>query len=232
MSKGNGWRYFAPFEVVIHNCPEDCWVSFLGKVFDVTPLVQKHAGERCVQPLLAMAGKDISSWFDERTGDIQHYVHPVTGCRVPYCPHGPIPDVPEQVPTSDWRPLDRPPWWDDERYQVGLLTKRVRPLRIINMVCPFNQEVQLNVCSEDTFIRIEERYLLFNSDAASYTWRYTNRNINMNKTLDENGILDERDTFTDLGLPQNYYIPSVFLYYNDDLKYFDFDDDDCEPVEY
>lgn len=52
----------------------------------------------------------------------------------------------------------------------------------------------------------------------------------MKKTLDENGIPDERDLFTELGLPRNYYIPSVFLYYNDDLKYCDFDNEECPPV--
>lgn len=52
----------------------------------------------------------------------------------------------------------------------------------------------------------------------------------MQKTLEENGIPDERDLFVKLGLPQNYYIPSVFLYYTDDLKYFDFNDE-CEPIE-
>lgn len=54
------------------------------------------------------------------------------------------------------------------RYQIGLLTKRVRPIRIINMLCP--KEVVLNVCSEDTFNKIQQRYLMFNSDAASYNW--------------------------------------------------------------
>lgn len=53
----------------------------------------------------------------------------------------------------------------------------------------------------------------------------------MQKTLEENGIPDERDLFIELGLPQNYYIPSICLYYNDDLKYFDFNDDECENVE-
>ncbi|XP_056629870.1 cytochrome b5 domain-containing protein 1 [Diorhabda sublineata] len=224
------WPYFAPFEVVVHNTYDDCWVSFLGKVFDITPIIERHMKEKCVQSLLALAGKDISYWFDESTGDIQYYVHPETGCYIPYCPHGPIPDVSLEVPVTDWKPLDRPPWWMDDQYQVGLLTKRVRPIRIINMVCPFYKEVLINVCCEDTFYRIQERYNLFNSDADSYTWRYMGKNLNMNKTMEENNIPDERDNFTDLGLPQNYYVPSVFLYYNDDLKYYDFDNDECEPV--
>lgn len=112
-SKSN---YIAPFEVVVHNSPDDCWVSFLGKVFDVTPIIKQYENDNCIKPLLAHAGKDISNWFDERDGEIMHYIHPVTGARVPYCPHGRIPDVKTQVPSADWRPIDGLPWWKDERY--------------------------------------------------------------------------------------------------------------------
>lgn len=37
--------------------------------------------------------------------------------------------------------------------------------------------------------------------------------------MEENGMPDERDTFLELGLPQDLYIPGVLLYYNDDLKF-------------
>lgn len=109
------WPHYAPFEVVIHNTRDDCWVSFLGKVFDITPLIKQYEGEKCIKPLVAMAGKDISHWFDKRTGDIRHFIHPVTGCRVPYCPHGPIPDVSVQVPSTGWESLGKKPWWHDEQ---------------------------------------------------------------------------------------------------------------------
>ncbi|XP_076250890.1 cytochrome b5 domain-containing protein 1 [Rhynchophorus ferrugineus] len=217
------WPIFAPFEVVIHNTPSNCWVSFLGKVFDISELIKQYDGQRCIKPLLAMAGKDIGHWFDPKTGDIQHYIHPETGVRVPYCPHGPLPDVSFIVPATSWRPLEKLPWWKDEKYQVGLLSKRVRPLRIINMLTL--SEVTINVCCEDTFHRIMERYQLFNSDADSYVWRYIDKNIDMSKTLDENNIPDERDIFTEVGLPQNFYVPSIFLYYSDDLKWAMLDDD-------
>lgn len=116
--EGKPWPIFAPFEVVIHNKPNDCWVSLLGKVLDITPLIKEYAGDKCIKPLLAMAGKDISHWFDERTGDIQHYIHPETGVRVPYCPHGLLPDVSVVVPATSWKPLESPPWWKNEKYQV------------------------------------------------------------------------------------------------------------------
>lgn len=37
-------RYFTPAEVSAHNAPSDCWVSFLGKVYDLTPLCKENAG--------------------------------------------------------------------------------------------------------------------------------------------------------------------------------------------
>lgn len=109
------WPYFAPFEIVVHNTPDDCWVSFLGKVCNITSLIADYASDNCIKPLLAMAGKDISHWFDTRTGDIRHFIHPLTGCRIPYCPHGPIPDVSVQVPATSWETLKRIPWWHDEK---------------------------------------------------------------------------------------------------------------------
>lgn len=90
--------YLTKNEIVVHNKPDDCWVSFLGIVRDLTPLVEEYS--EMVLPILAFAGKDISDWFDERTGDIKHHVDPITGVRVPYLPHGLIPHVLPQVPTS------------------------------------------------------------------------------------------------------------------------------------
>lgn len=163
---------FAPFEVVIHNAPVDCWVSFLGKVFNITSIIRQYIHtdqENIIKPLLAFAGKDLSHWFDEATGELQHFLHPITGVRVPYCPHGRIPDVsPYQVPSPLWKPLEELPWWRNEKYQIGTLTKLVRPLRIVNML--IRKEVVINVCWEDSFYRILERYSMFNSEADSYTW--------------------------------------------------------------
>lgn len=38
-------KYFTPAEVAAHNSATDLWVSFLGKVWDLTPLVSRHEGE-------------------------------------------------------------------------------------------------------------------------------------------------------------------------------------------
>ena len=65
-------RYFTPSEVAAHNTPDDCWVSYLGCVRDLTPLCAEHAGSVLLKPILAHAGKDISHWFDPVTKDVRN----------------------------------------------------------------------------------------------------------------------------------------------------------------
>nr|CAD7260824.1 unnamed protein product [Timema shepardi] len=283
-------RYYTPAEVVVHNTPNDLWVSFLGRVLDLTSLAQEYDGTQEIKPILAHAGKDISHWFDPRTGEsekcgrymagewrmfgqdlkgfvrsgndfraqlkgsecfgrifrvdsdeecarssgkysyrfhdtnverereikiklfsiktlcklifltqLKHRIHPVTGVRVPYTPHGPIPHVSLEVPNPLWRPVGVP-WWVDPKYVIGFLTEKARP-----------------VCKEDKLSRISERFLPFNSHASSYTFKFETRVLDMNKTLEENGIPDERELFLDLGLEDNFYIPALMIYFNDDL---------------
>ena len=102
----------------------------------------------------------------------------------------------------------------------------------------------LEVCSEETLNEILQRYKNINAHAESYTWKrhsgydsghqkkisnaqdeadYTGGaavdplTLDMTKTLEENGIHDEADEFQSLGLPSDFYIPGILLYYNDDL---------------
>lgn len=76
-----------------------------------------------------------------------------------------------------------------------------------------------------------ERYSIFNNDPGSYTWRWNGQDVDMDKTMEENGIPDERDALGDLGLPPHLYIPGIFLYYNDDFKHYECgDDDSCDSL--
>lgn len=38
-------KYFTPSEVSLHNTLGDLWVSYLGKVYDLTPLVNEFKGK-------------------------------------------------------------------------------------------------------------------------------------------------------------------------------------------
>ena len=66
----NSMGYITPATVAEHNTHTDCWVSFLGKVFDLTKLVAENEGI-LTQPIVAVAGTDISHWFNARTGDVR-----------------------------------------------------------------------------------------------------------------------------------------------------------------
>lgn len=37
-------KFFTPNEVSAHNTAKDIWVSFLGKVYDLTPLIEENTG--------------------------------------------------------------------------------------------------------------------------------------------------------------------------------------------
>jgi hypothetical protein len=83
------------------------------------------------------------------------------------------------------------------------------------------QEDILNVCDEDNIERIRSRYLEYNQHASSYTWKAlkgdTYVNLDMKLTLEENDIIDESIRLEQVELPDDLYIPTLFLYYNDDL---------------
>ncbi|XP_070251182.1 cytochrome b5 domain-containing protein 1 isoform X3 [Myotis yumanensis] len=164
-------RYFTPVEVAQHNQPDDLWVSYLGSVYDLTPLAQKHKGkghsrsaagclwvsgsraasidggcafpgDLLLKPIVEVAGQDISHWFDPKTKD------------------------------------------------VGAL---------------------------ESMWEILHRYLPYNAHAASYTWKYEGKNLNMEYTLEENGIRDEEEEFDYLNMDGTLHTPAILLYFNDDL---------------
>ena len=64
---------------------------------------------------------------------------------------------------------------------------------------------------------ILERYVKHNAHAASYTWKYDMRNLDMDQTLEENSIPDEDEEFYTLGMNDDTYLPAIHLFFNDDL---------------
>eukprot|EP00758_Cryptobia_borreli_P004690 Tbor_TRINITY_DN4522_c1_g1::TRINITY_DN4522_c1_g1_i4::g.15839::m.15839 len=112
------------------------------------------------------------------------------------------------------------PWWQDPQYEIGQLTCKSCKLRIVNTLT--GNEVTVEVCSEETLSEIMiHRYMAVNAHAASYTWKRhdldSSWTLDMQKTLEENGIKDESEEFESLGLSSDHYIPAVHLYFNDDL---------------
>ncbi|XP_069398964.1 cytochrome b5 domain-containing protein 1 isoform X1 [Ovis canadensis] len=238
-------RYFTPAEVAQHNQPEDLWVSYLGNVYNLTPLAQEYKGKGhtlgqrrgCVgvfgswmastdggcsfpgdlllKPIVEVAGQDISHWFDPKTRDIRKHIDPLTGSLRYRTPRGRFLHVPPQLPRSDWANDFGKPWWQGSRYEVGRLSSKTRNIRIINTLT--SQEHTLEVGALESMWEILHRYLPYNAHAASYTWKYDGKNLNMDYTLEENGIQDQQEEFDYLNMDSTLYTPAVLLYFNDDL---------------
>ncbi|XP_047020938.1 cytochrome b5 domain-containing protein 1 [Helicoverpa zea] len=240
-------QWYTPAEIAVHNQASDCWVSINGKVYDLTKWLEKQFkvckcvktcsclaktwycdncveycpcfkqgyfycdGKRLAMTILAYAGKDLSHWFKD--GEWRRYTHPIVGSSVPYHVHGHGVRQPV-VPSTRWRPVEEP-WWSSDKYVVGKATAKTRPIRITNTLT--GSTVTLEVCSEETIYEIMMRYLPHNSHLMSYSWRYMGKGLCLHKTLDQNGIPDERDRFSDVALAENMHIPAILLYYNDDL---------------
>ena len=75
-------RYYTPGEVALHNVPSDCWVSYLGKVYDLTLLCKEHMGDVLLKPIIANAGRDISHWFNSEDGEVSDVL---LLCYTPEC---------------------------------------------------------------------------------------------------------------------------------------------------
>ncbi|CAJ1048391.1 cytochrome b5 domain-containing protein 1 [Xyrichtys novacula] len=208
-------KFFTPTEVSAHNTAADLWVSFLGKVCDLTPLMEQHKGDDLLLPIMQCAGKDISYWFDPETKDVLTYVDPLTHCDRYFTPAGRFLHVPPAGPRSDWASVIGPPWWKDRRYEVGLLSAKTRWIRVINLLT--SQEQRLQVCSEETLAEILQRYLPYNSHAGSYTWKHGGERLDMSLTLSENNVPDEDQELQELRLDQDLYTPAIHLHFNDDL---------------
>jgi len=215
MPQGIVW--WTPAEIAIRNKEDDLWVSFLGKVYDLTALAQKYDGDVLLKPIVECAGTDISHWFNPETGEVRTHIDPVTGCVVAYTPKGRFLHIPPPVPRTDWSSDVGTPWWKDMEYCIGNLTSKTRALRVVNILS--SQEQLIEVCTEESMNEIQKRYMTYNTHARSYTWKFNGRVLDMDKTLDANGVPDESEQFYNLAIDDTneVCISEVQVYYNDDL---------------
>ena len=95
------------------------------------------------------------------------------------------------------------------------MTRQTRPIRIVNTLTKHDNIIE--VASEETINEILDRYLVINAHAASYTWKRLGKVLDMGKSLEANGLIDDTDEMKRLGLPTEEYVPAVHLYFNDDL---------------
>lgn len=209
-------RFYIPADVEVHNTAFDCWVSFFNEVYDLTPLLHQHRGDPLCQPIIRVAGTDISHWFNPQTCDPKTYIDPVSNLEAAYSPWGRYLHVPPIDPSASFDMSFTIPWWKDKvTYCIGKLTAKTRKIRLINMLS--KQDDTIEVAFEETLDEILDRYLPLNDHAASYTWKCQTRPLDMEHTLDENGIEDWSEEFRRLDIEEDYYVPAIHLYYNDDL---------------
>ncbi|MEW5304731.1 MAG: hypothetical protein WDW38_009712 [Sanguina aurantia] len=215
-------RYYIPYEVASHSSPEDIWISFLGGVYDITPLVAENSGV-LVAPMLSAAGTDISHWFDPKTRDVKTHMDPITNLEQPYLPMGRFLHTAPVEPVCNWDTSFGKPWWKDTKYLIGNLSVKPRVVRVKNVLT--GQDDQLEVPSEEAVVEIRERYLELNWHARSYTWKALItvdgvsefKELDLNLTLEDNGVMDESESFDDHQIGQEVYVPVLAVYWNDDL---------------
>eukprot|EP00761_Pharyngomonas_kirbyi_P005702 gb/GECH01005707.1/.p1 GENE.gb/GECH01005707.1/~~gb/GECH01005707.1/.p1 ORF type:complete len:187 (+),score=49.02 gb/GECH01005707.1/:1-561(+) len=161
-------RYFTRNEVFQHNNEWDCWVIVYDKVFDLTNLIQQYSDNIEVQPFLKRAGGDISHWFNSNLE-----------IKTKRNENG------EETPPEGWflkgYNENQTPWWLNNDYVIGKITKKSRVIQILNTLT--QQKHKLEVCSEDTLQQILNRYFEYNSHAASYTWKMLGKQLNLGMEL-------------------------------------------------
>ncbi|OAF71819.1 Cytochrome b5 domain-containing protein 1 [Intoshia linei] len=208
-------KYYTPHEVSQHNEAKDLWLSFLGKVYNLTEFCKINSDNILTKLLIMAAGTDISHWFDPETKSLKTFIDPKTELNLHYCQNGRVMHVEPPYPDSSWDNNFKRPWWLDLSFAIGILTKKTRQIVIVNTLT--SQKHIIEVCSEETMYDILQRYLVYNSHAKSYTWKYNLVDLDMNKTLEANGVKDEDEIFYKLSIDDDLYIPSIHLYFNDDL---------------
>lgn len=207
--------YYIPSDIEVHCTAADCWVSIFCQVYDLSGLLYEHKGDPLCWPIIQSAGTDISHWFDEESKDPKAFIDPASNLKVIYCPFGRYLHVPPIGPSGIFDDSFKVPWWKDEKYCIGKLSEKSRKIRLLNMLSDIDDIIE--VASEETLEQILERYLPFNDHASSYTWKLSGRPLDMDLTLEENGIEDDSDEFKRLEIDDFTYIPTIHLYYNDDL---------------
>ena len=207
-------RYILQSELSQHNTAEDCWVSFLDHVWDLTKLIKENKNNIGILPIIRAAGTDISHWFNPDTKNIRTRIDPITELEVPHIPFEKLLHVTFPEPKSNEVPVKKP-WWKNESQIVGKLAKKSRYIRIVNTLT--TKEDVLEVAAEEKLIDILNRFKKINSHADSYTWKFQGRTLTMEKNLEQNGIIDESDKFARLNLDFDMYIPAILIYFNDDL---------------
>ena len=206
--------YYTPSQVSLHSLSTDCWVSFFHRVYDLTSVLASSPSHLHL-PLLRFAGRDISFLFDPSTRQPVSCVSPVSGLRVFSCPYGPYPHLPPEWPSSDYATCVECVWWEDERLCVGRLASSVRDVRLVNTLT--GQDDCMEVAGEETVADIKRRWQSEYGGGGGYVLKVGGRVLELDKTLEQNGLADERADMEELGMNCRDFIPVIHLYFDDQI---------------
>ena len=206
--------YYTPSQVATHNLSTDCWVSFFHRVYELTSVLASSPSHLHL-PLLRFAGRDISFLFDPITRQPVSCISPISGLRVFACPYGPYPHLPPEWPSSDHCTDVECVWWEDERLCVGRLASSVRDVRLVNTLT--GQDDTMEVAGEETVADIKQRWISDYGGGSGYVLKVGGRVLELDKTLDQNGLVDERGEMEELGMNCRDFIPVIHLYYDDQI---------------
>ncbi len=81
---------------------------------------------------------------------------PISGCLLPYTPHGRFVHVPPPEPASNWVNEAGRPWWRDEpTYGIGVLSQKTRMLKVINTLTLQEHIIEVLHCTSFLLIYCE-----------------------------------------------------------------------------
>ena len=99
------------------------------------------------------------------------------------------------------------------------------PRRVVIVNSLTSHEHELDVGGEQTVAEIATKYLAFNAHARAYTWKALDaasgrlRALDMDRTLEENGVENDAEELERLGLDttDKHLLPVLLLEYRDTL---------------
>ena len=195
-------------------------------VYDITQLLSLYPPS-VVESFLSVAGTDISYLFKPCGSrgtsvlsvddfDIGTAAHPITnlvssraGAHMFAYPLTEAPHI---------------PWWQDMSLIIGRLSAKLRKVTVKNTLT--GHEQVMDIPSEDVVADIQKKYMECNWQAEGYTWKALRKageamvlfELDMNSTLEENGIADETKIFEKMQMVSANFVPVLYLHLTDSLS--------------
>ena len=109
----------------------------------------------------------------------------------------------------------------DTRFVAGRLTARARRVRVVNSLTSHEHVIEMGV--ENTIEDLQARYLEHNAHCGSYQWKAlvngVFRPLDVHKTLEENGVVDDSEELDKLGMDADApdFLIDLIIAFQDDL---------------